>query len=79
AVGADHVTAFSTSVGGGIRTVAAENGGPRSVARSVAGRYMLHHWRGDPVARLLSERAGEDRRVVVDMDADDVEKGDYRR
>ncbi|MBN8938151.1 MAG: helix-turn-helix transcriptional regulator [Rhizobiales bacterium] len=79
AVGADHVTAFATTAGGGIRTVAAENGGPRSVARAVAGRYVQHHWRGDPVARLLSERAGEDRRVVVDMDADDVEKGDYRR
>ena len=79
AVGADHVTAFATAAGGGLRTVAAENGGPRSVARAVAGRYVQHHWRGDPVARLLSEHAGEDRKIIVDIDAEDVDAGDYRR
>ena len=79
AVGADHVTAFATTAGGGLRTIIAENGGPRNVARTVAGRYVQHHWRGDPVARLLSARADRDRRIIVDIHADDVEQGDYRR
>lgn len=77
AVGADHVTAFAASPGGRIETVVAENGGPRRVARGVAERYVRRHWHSDPVSRLLDGRA--DRRIIVDIDAVDVEKGDYRR
>jgi len=76
-VGADHVTAFAAAPEGRIETVVAENGGPRRLAREVAERYMRHHWHDDPVTRLL--RAPEDRRIIVDIDAQDVEKGDYRR
>jgi len=76
AVGADHVTAFAASTGGRIETVVAENGGPRRVARAVAERYVRRHWHSDPVTRLLDGRS--DRRVIVDIDAADVEKGEYR-
>ncbi len=78
AVGADHVTAFAASADGRIETVVAENGGPRQVAREVAERYVRRHWHNDPVTRLLSASAREDRRIIVDIDADDVGKGDYR-
>ncbi|WP_181313890.1 helix-turn-helix transcriptional regulator [Phreatobacter cathodiphilus] len=77
AVGADHVTAFAEAPGDRIGTVVAENGGPRPLARTVAERYVRHHWQSDPVTRLL--RGPEGRRIIVDIDADDVEKGDYRR
>lgn len=75
--GADHVTAFAAAPGGRIETVVAENGGPRPIARAVAERYVRHHWQNDPVTRLLG--APEDRRIIVDIDAADLQKGDYRR
>jgi DNA-binding CsgD family transcriptional regulator len=65
-----------------IRTVLAENDGTRPIARSVAERYVRHHWTCDPVQRMLTEhrpsRSGADHCLVVGMDATDVEHTDYR-
>lgn len=79
ALGTDHVTAFATTHCGTIQTVLAENLGPRRVARTVADRYIRRHWNNDPVTRLLAGPAARDGRIIVDIDAADVEKGDYRR
>jgi DNA-binding CsgD family transcriptional regulator len=80
-VGADHVTAFCAAGPGMIRTVLAENDGTVPIARSVAERYVRHHWTCDPVQRMLSGRrsaAATNDCFVVGMDAADVEHADYR-
>lgn len=77
-VGAEHVTAFAASPGA-IQTVVAENNGPRRVAGEVAEGYVRRHWHNDPATRLLRAHGHQDRRIIIDIDADDVEKGDYRR
>ncbi|MBN9081820.1 MAG: hypothetical protein BGP04_10230 [Rhizobiales bacterium 62-17] len=78
----DHVTAFCAAPEGIIRTVVAENKGPRPVARAVAERYVRTHWMSDPVMRLLAEAPRERRSVstnlIVDINARDVDDRAYR-
>jgi DNA-binding CsgD family transcriptional regulator len=79
-IGADHVTAFCIGHGG-IRTVLAENNGMQPIARSVADRYVRHHWTCDPVQRMLADRkmlVSAKHCIVVGIDAADVEHAEYR-
>ncbi|MDH7795833.1 MULTISPECIES: helix-turn-helix transcriptional regulator [unclassified Beijerinckia] len=77
---ADHVTAFCATPQGIIRTVIAENKGPRPIARTVAERYVRTHWMSDPVLRLLTEAPDRSRpaNIIVDTNARDVADTAYR-
>jgi len=78
----DHVTAFCAAPEGIIRTVVAENKGPRPVARAGAGPYVRTHGLSHAGVRILAAEARERRCVStslrVDINARDVDDRAYR-